>query len=98
VSLAAASLLAACVLSAWLAALALLRLRDALDRLHALGFLNLVAGIFAAAAVWVHDGASARAGKVLILVLVALAAGSVLIHATARALHRRRPQTAKEAQ
>ncbi len=94
----AAALLAAAVLAAWLAALALLRLRGALDRLHALGFFNLAAGAFAAAAVWAHDGASARAGKVLILVLVALATGSVLIHATARALHRRRPQAPEEAE
>lgn len=80
------ALLAAAVAAAWLAVLALLRLPRALDRLHAVAFLNAAAGGLVAVAAFVADGLSGRSLKILFMMIVLLAWSAVLAHAAGRAL------------
>lgn len=79
-------LLGIAVLACWLGAAGFLRVRTALDRLHCVSFVNVVAGAAVAAAAFVSDGDSDRALKVLIVVAAALLSGAGLAHATGRAL------------
>ena len=79
-------LLAGAVAAVWLACLAALRLPRALDRLHAVSFLNAATGALVTAAAFVADGVSGRSLKILFLMLLLLVWGAVLSHAVGRAL------------
>jgi hypothetical protein len=70
-------LLGAMVLAVWLGCLGFLRRRAPLDRLHWVAFVNTVAGAALVGAVFVADGASSRAVKVLAIVLLGLLGGAV---------------------
>ena len=74
------------VAAAWLSGLALMRLPRALDRLHAIAFLNAAAGVLVAVAALAADGVSGRSLKILFMMLALLASGAVLSHAAGRAL------------
>ena len=87
------ALLAACLILAvaavWLGVLGAARLRDPLDRLHAVAFVNIAGGTAVTAAAFVTDGISGRSLKIALLVLLSWAIGAALSHATGRALFRR---------
>ena len=78
--------LALAVLCAWVGALAAWRLPTALDRMHAVAFVNAAAGGFLTLAGFAADGVSPRSVKILALWLVLLAVGAGLSHATGRAV------------
>lgn len=79
-------LLAGAVLAVWLAALAFLRLRAALDRLHCVTFANLVGGLFLTAAVIVQGGADSRSWKAAAVLALLLFVGAATSHAIGRAV------------
>jgi multicomponent Na+:H+ antiporter subunit G len=79
-------LLAVAVMTSWLAATGLVRLRTPLDRLHCVTFLNVSAGLAVLIAALVTEGATTRTGKLLLLVLAVLWIGAALANATGRAL------------
>ena len=74
------------IVCVWIGSVALLRLPAALDRLHAVGFVNAAGGFGLTLAAFVADGVSIRSMKVLGLTLLLLTAGAALSHATGRAL------------
>ena len=78
--------LALAVASAWVGGFGALRLRSALDRLHAVAFTNAAAGLSLAAAAFAADGISTRSVKYAALVAFVLLAGSAISHAAGRAL------------
>ncbi len=84
-----AVLLSVSVLAAWLAALILLWLPSALDRLHVVTTANLACGIPIVAAVFVTDGASSRSVKCALILLALVMFGALLAHVTGRAIHLR---------
>ena len=84
-----AVLLCIAVAAAWLAAAAFVRTRDALSRIHVVGFVNIVTGGALTVAAALFDGLSGRSLKVALIWLVALATNALLSHVTARALHLR---------
>lgn len=86
-------LLCVSVLSIWLGVAGFTRLRTALDRLHCVTFVNVAGGGALFFAVFAHDGFSVRLIKLGFLLLSALVGGTVLSHATGRALwmRERRP-------
>ncbi|GJD35786.1 monovalent cation/H(+) antiporter subunit G [Methylobacterium aerolatum] len=86
--------LALAVAATWLAALALLRQPRALDRLHAVSFLNVAAGLFVTAAGFAADGVSVRSLKILFLMALLVGSGAVLSHAAGRALLMREGRSA----
>ena len=63
-----------------------LRLRSPLDRLHAVAFVNVAAGIALAAAAFLEDGVSTRSIKLACLVAVVLVMGAAASHAAGRAI------------
>ena len=63
-------LLVLAVAVTWLAALALWRLPRALDRLHALAFLNVSASALVVGAAFLADGVSGRSLKILLMMVV----------------------------
>ncbi|HLH91977.1 MAG TPA: monovalent cation/H(+) antiporter subunit G [Xanthobacteraceae bacterium] len=77
------------VLAAWLGALAFVRLATALERLHAVTFVNVAAGAAIVLAALLTDGVSSRSLKCLLLLVVTLPVGALLTHVTGRALHTR---------
>lgn len=79
-------LLALAVASVWIACLAVLRLPQALDRMHAAAFLNAAAGFLVTAAAFVADGVSGRSLKIALLMTLLVVWGAVLSHAVGRAL------------
>ena len=81
-----AILLGLAVAATWLSALAILRMPRALDRLHAVSFLNIVAGAAITAAGFASDGISVRSLKILLMVVLLVGFGSVITHAAGRAL------------
>ena len=85
-SLAVDVCLALAVLSVWFGCFGALRLRSALDRLHAVAFTNAAAGTFAAVAAFLDDGVSTRSVKFACLVGFVLVTGSAISHAAGRAL------------
>lgn len=90
-------LLAVLVLSTWLGVLAFLRLRNTLDRLHCVTFVNVVCGLCVVVAAFVADGLADRPLKILVLAVVTLINGAGLSHAVGRALWLRwMPEQAKE--
>lgn len=78
--------LALAVLCAWIGCFGALRLRTALDRLHAVAFTNAAAGVLVAAAAFLADGISTRSVKLACLVAFVLVTGSAISHAAGRAL------------
>lgn len=88
-ALAIDTLLAAAIAASWLGTLALLRLHGAYARLHAAGYVGVVAGTLAVAAVVVADPLSTLALKAVLMLAAMLVGGAVTIHALARALHER---------
>lgn len=87
--LAVDALLAFAVLTAWITALAFLRLRSGHDGLHAITFFNLVGGGAIVAAVIISDGPTGRAFQCVLIWLAVAAAGALVSHAIARALRLR---------
>ncbi|HEY9111324.1 MAG TPA: monovalent cation/H(+) antiporter subunit G [Rhodanobacteraceae bacterium] len=83
------ALLAFAVLSAWIGALAFLRLRTSFERLHVITFVNVVAGGAITAAAALSGGMSARTLQCIFVWIVVVTAGALLSHAIARALHMR---------
>lgn len=93
-SIVIAILLGLAVGTAWLSALALLRQPQALDRLHAVSFLNVATGVLVSAAGFASDGISGRSLKILFMMIVLIGAGAVLSHAAGRALLMREGRSA----
>lgn len=79
-------LLFVAIAAAWLAAFGLARLSAPFDRLHCVTFAAIACGIPIAAAAFAADGASDRALKTLLLVLVTFVSGAALSHAIGRAI------------
>lgn len=93
-SIVIAILLGLAVGTTWLSALALLRQPHALDRLHAVSFLNVATGVLVSAAGFAADGISGRSLKILFMMIVLIGAGAVLSHAAGRALLMREGRSA----
>jgi multicomponent Na+:H+ antiporter subunit G len=79
-------LIALGVAASWLSALALLRMPRALDRLHAVSFLNVVLAVLVTAIGFAADGVSTRSLKILFMMVLVVGFGAVLSHAAGRAL------------
>lgn len=79
-------LLGVVVLALWLATWGFARLHSPYDRIHCASFGAAAAGLPLVAAAFVSDGASDRAFKILLLVLLLLVSGATLAHATGRAI------------
>jgi multicomponent Na+:H+ antiporter subunit G len=82
-------LLALTVLAAWLGVAGFMRLRDPLDRVHCVAFVNAVAGAGLTLAAFCADGFSDRALKILAILMVNLLAGAAISHVTGRAITQR---------
>ena len=82
-------LLAVVVLSAWIGALGMVRMRTPLQALHYPFIPATVGVIFLVAAVFFDAGVNANTLKVLIIAIVFLAINSVVTHATGRAFRTR---------
>ena len=78
--------LAAAVLSAWIGCFGAIRMRSALDRIHAVAFTNAACGLFVVAAGFLADGVSTRSVKLACLVVFVLVTGAAVSHAAGRAL------------
>ena len=84
-----AVLLFIAVAAVWLGATAFVRMKDAISRIHVVGFVNVVSGGALTVATALFDGLSGRSLKVALIWLVTLATSGLLSHVTARALHLR---------
>lgn len=73
----------------WVATLAFFRLSTPLQRIHVVTFVNVLGGALIVVAAFLSDGLSSRSLKCLFICLAAVAFGSLLAQATARALHLR---------
>ncbi|MCJ2022247.1 monovalent cation/H(+) antiporter subunit G [Methylobacterium sp. E-065] len=93
-SLAIGVLLALVVAVTWIAALALWRLPRALDRMHAIAFLNVAASVLVTVAAFLSDGISGRSLKILVMMVVFLGWAAVLSHVSGRALLMREGRSA----
>jgi multicomponent Na+:H+ antiporter subunit G len=93
-SVAIGSLLGLMVAVTWLAALALWRLPRALDRLHALAFLNVAASGLVTVAAFLADGISGRSLKIVVMMVVFLGWAAVLSHVSGRAVLMREGRSA----
>ena len=82
-------LLGIVVLAVWLGCIGFVRLRTPLDRMHCVAFVNTTAGSALVLAAFLSDGASARAGKILLVAGASLLAGAATSHAVGRAIHLR---------
>jgi len=80
------------VAACWLGTLGFVRLRTPLDRVHCVTFVNAAAGAAVIAAAFVADGASDRALKIVLIVVVNLLAGAAVSHMTGRAITQRDAQ------
>jgi len=80
-------LLAIAVLASWLAMAAFTRLGTPFERLHAVAFVNVVAGGAIAFAAAATDGASSRTFKCFVIWFAMVLFGALLTHVSARALH-----------
>lgn len=81
-----AGFLISAVASTWLSALALLRMPRALDRFHAVSFLNIATGVTVTGAAFAADGLSGRSLKILLMMVLLTGFSAVLSHAAGRAL------------
>jgi multicomponent Na+:H+ antiporter subunit G len=86
-TIAVAIVLAAMVLTVWLATIAFFRLPTAFQRIHVITFVNVVAGGLAMLAAFLGDGVSSRSLKCAFIWLATLPIGALLSHVTGRALH-----------
>jgi multicomponent Na+:H+ antiporter subunit G len=75
------------VLAAWLATFSFLRLRTPFERIHAITFLNIVAGLPIVLAAILTDGATSRSLKCVLILIGVLAIGALLSQVTGRALN-----------
>ncbi len=82
------------VAASWLSALALLRMPRALDRLHAISFLNVALSVLVTAIGFAADGVSTRSLKILFMMVLVVGFGAVLSHAAGRALLMREGRSA----
>jgi multicomponent Na+:H+ antiporter subunit G len=89
-----AILLGLAVVVTWLAALALWRLPRALDRMHALAFLNVAASGLVTVAAFLADGISGRSLKILVMMVVFLGWAAMLSHVSGRAVLMREGRSA----
>ena len=87
-------LLALAVAVTWLSALALWRLPRALDRLHALAFLNVAASGLVTGAAFLSDGISGRSLKILVMMVIFVGWAAVLSHVSGRAVLMREGRSA----
>ncbi|MCJ2137113.1 monovalent cation/H(+) antiporter subunit G [Methylobacterium sp. J-026] len=87
-------LLSLAVAATWLSALALWRLPRALDRFHALAFLNVTASGLVTVAAFLADGISGRSLKILLMMVVYLSWAAVLSHVSGRAVLMREGRSA----
>lgn len=71
----------------WLGAAALLRTNSPFDRLHAPGYVTVVAGFCIAVAVIVSDPLSAQALKAVVIYIALVSTSALLTHAIARMLY-----------
>ncbi|MGH6876011.1 MAG: monovalent cation/H(+) antiporter subunit G [Rhizomicrobium sp.] len=78
--------LAIAVICAWLGAIAFVRLKSALDRLHCASFVGVASGTSLLVAVFIADGASGRAFKTVFLVAASVIAAAASSHAVGRAI------------
>lgn len=86
-------LLAAAVLSAWLATAGLIGTRDPLARLHSVGYLTVTTTFFVVLAILVSEPLSQYGLKAVLTFLVLVIPGAVTTHALGRAIHARREST-----
>ena len=82
-------LLALAVLSVWIGCIGFLRLRDGLDRLHAVAFINVTANVTLALSAILSDGISTRSLKIVMIAGLMLLGGAAGAHVTGRALLQR---------
>lgn len=82
-------LLALLVFAAWLGAISFARLRDPLDRIHCVTFVNAVCGLLLLMAAALTDGPSDRLLKILLMVGANLVTGAAISHVTGRAILQR---------
>jgi multicomponent Na+:H+ antiporter subunit G len=87
VNIAVDVLLASGVLAAWFATFAFIRLRTPFERIHAITFLNVVAGLPIVLAAILTDGATSRSLKCVLILIGVLAIGALLSQVTGRALN-----------
>lgn len=80
------ALLALTVGLTWLSAFALLRMPRALDRFHAVSFVNIATGVCVTAVSFAADGVSDRSLKILLMTVLLVGFGAVLSHAAGRAV------------
>ena len=85
----AGAALALAVATAWLGVIAFVRLRTPLERVHAVTFVNVATGGFVTLAALLSDGVGARSLKCVLIWIATMLTGSLLSHATGRALHLR---------
>ena len=92
-----AILLALCVAAVWLGCAGFIRLSSNLDRIHCIAFVNATAGLSLTTAIFIADGPSVRAIKVLLITVVSLVGGAAASHAMGAALLDRDSVPAEEA-
>ena len=85
------TLLSAAVALTWLGCFGFARFSSPFDRLHCVTFVALTAGACITLAVFIADGFTDRALKVLAFFLLTLLNGAAVVHATGRAVMRRGP-------
>ena len=88
-TVAEASLLGLVVLSCWLGALGMVRMREPMQSLHYLSLPACFGSIALVVAVFLRTGNSQASWKTLLIVFILLAINSVVTHATARAFRTR---------
>ena len=77
------------VATAWLGAIAFLRLRTPFERVHVVTFVNVATGGLVTLAALLADGISGRSLKCVAIWIATMLIGSLLSHITGRALHLR---------
>lgn len=85
-----AALLSVAAFCGWLGCAGFLRLRDPLDRLHCVAFINVTVSLTIVAAGFVTDGLSSRSIKILLIAVLMLIGGAAGTHVTGRAVLQRR--------
>ena len=78
--------LALLVLTIWIGCFGFARLSSPYDRLHCATFVAAAGGVLMVLAAFLADGASDRAWKILLLVILVLVNGAALSHALSRAV------------
>lgn len=81
-----AAILILATLCTWIGCVGFARLSSAYDRLHCATFIAASAGPLLVLAAFRADGASDRAWKILLLVVLVLVNGAALSHAVGRAV------------